>query len=114
VLPLQQGGQRQGRQVWQEGLAKFPDSALLRIKLAWTYVQDIINEWTNDSWGDTEQAWKLAKEAEAIPNKSRLETFLYRWLMANLYQYHEGDFPRSVVEAEAAVKLVQYDAFSRR
>jgi len=101
------------RQVWQEGLAKFPDSALLRIKLAWTYLQDIIGERTDDPWRDTELAWKLAKEAEAIPDKSRLETFLSRWLMANLYQYHERDFERSVVEAEAAVKLVPYDAFSR-
>lgn len=36
-----------------------------------------------------------------------------RWLMTNLYQFHEGDFKRSVVEAEAAIKLVPYDALSR-
>jgi adenylate cyclase len=101
------------RQVWQEGLAKFPDSALLRIKLAWTYSQDVIWERTDDPWRDTELAWKLTKEAEAIPDKSRLETFLSRWLMASLYQFHEGDFERSVAEAEAAVKLVPNDPFSR-
>ena len=32
--------------------------------------------------------------------------------MAQLYQYHEGDFERSIVEAEAAAKLVPYDAFA--
>jgi TolB-like protein/class 3 adenylate cyclase len=101
------------RQIWQEGLAKFPDSAVLRIKLAWTYQMDLENEWTDDPSRVTEQAWKLAKEAEAIPNKSRLETFLSHWQMASLYQYHDGDFARSIVEAEAAVKLVPYDAFSR-
>ena len=64
------------RQVWQEGLAKFPDSALLRTKMALTYILDIDTEWTDDPWRDTELAWKLGKEAEAIQDKSRLETFL--------------------------------------
>lgn len=100
------------RQVWQEGLAKFPDSALLRIKVAWTYLMDINNLWSDNSWRDTELAWKLGREAEAIQHKSRLETFLNRWLMAQLYQYHEGDFERSISEAEAAAKLVPYDAFA--
>ena len=65
------------RQVWQEGLAKFPDSALLRTKMALTYCSGHHRtERTDDPWRDTELAWKLAKEAEAIPDKSRLETFL--------------------------------------
>ncbi len=33
--------------------------------------------------------------------------------MAILYQFHDGDFQRSVVEAEAAAKLVPYDPLSR-
>ena len=35
------------------------------------------------------------------------------WVMAALYQMHEGDFARSVVEAEAAASLVPYDAWAR-
>ncbi|WP_353647049.1 adenylate/guanylate cyclase domain-containing protein [Mesorhizobium sp. WSM2240] len=101
------------RQVWQEGLAKFPDSALLRTKIAFTYILGAVYGWTDDPWRDTELAWKVGTEAAAIPNKSRLETFLGHWSMAILYQFHEGDFERSVVEAEAAIKLVPYDALSR-
>ena len=100
------------REVWLEGLAKFPDSALLRIKTAWTYILDINSFGSDDTWRDTEHAWKLGREAEGIQDKSKLETFLSRWLMAQLYQYHEGDFERSIVEAEAAAKLVPYDAFA--
>jgi tetratricopeptide (TPR) repeat protein len=33
--------------------------------------------------------------------------------MAELYQYHDGNFERSVIEAEAAAKLVPYDPLSR-
>ncbi|MEK1851437.1 MAG: hypothetical protein AAAC48_05995 [Phyllobacterium sp.] len=90
-------------------MAKFPDSALLRAKIAFSYVLDILNERTDDPWRYTELAWKLATEAEANPHKSRLETFLCRWVMPILYQLHEGNFERSVVEAEAAAKLVPYD-----
>jgi adenylate cyclase len=38
---------------------------------------------------------------------------LSHWMMAIVSQLHEGDFERSVVEAEAAAKLVPYDAFAR-
>ncbi len=101
------------RITWQEGLAKFPDSALLRTKLAASYMQDIYNDRTDDPWRDTEMAWKLATEAAAMPQKSRLETLLSHWMMAAVYQLHEGDFERSVVEVEAASSLVPYDAFAR-
>ena len=36
------------RQIWQDGLAKFPDSSLLRVKLAWTYFSDWYNDWSED------------------------------------------------------------------
>jgi len=100
------------REIWQEGLAKFPNSALLRIKIAFTYTQDVMNERTDDPWRDTELAWKLASEADAIANKSRLETLLCHWVMAILYQLHEGDFERSAAEAEAVVRLVPYDVLA--
>ena len=101
------------RQVWHDGLAKFPDSALLRTKIVFTYTLSIVNGWSDDPWHDTEIAWKLGKEAEAIPNKSLQETLLSHWSLANLYWLHEGDFERSMAEAEAAAKLVPNDAFTR-
>lgn len=57
-------------------------------------------------------AWRLGREAEAITAKSRLAAWLGHWVMAALYQWHKGDFDRSVVEAEAAVKLVSGEARS--
>jgi TolB-like protein/class 3 adenylate cyclase len=101
------------RQVWQEGLAKFPGSALLRTKIAFTYMIDIVNEYTDDPWRDTELGWKLAKEAKAIQDKSRLESMLTHWAMAYFYWLHEGDFERAADEAEAAAKLVPNDSWTR-
>jgi class 3 adenylate cyclase/TolB-like protein len=63
------------RQIWQEGLEKFPDSALLQTKIAFSYILDIQNEWTDNPWRDTELAWKFATQANDNPHKSQLETF---------------------------------------
>ena len=101
------------RVIWLEGLVKFPDSALLRPKIAASYMQKLYNDWSDDPWRDTEMAWRMGTEAAAIPHKSRQETLLSHWMMAPLYQLHDGDFERSVVEAQAAGDLVPYDAFTR-
>jgi adenylate cyclase len=101
-----------GRQIWLEGLAKYPDSALLQAKLAFTYVLDVLNYGSDDPWRDTELAWTYGSAALQNPRKSQLEAFLSHWIMAFLYQLHEGDFERSVAEAEIAAKLVPHDPFS--
>ncbi len=100
------------REIWLEGLSKYPDSALLKAKLAFNYVLDLQYYGSDDPWQTTELAWKYGMAALQSPEKSQLETFLSHWIMAFLYQYHEGDFKRSVAEAEIAVKLVPYDPFS--
>jgi TolB-like protein len=101
------------REIWQEGLSKFPDSALLRTKIAFTYMQDVVRERTDDPWSYTELGWKLAKEAEAIPNKSGLEELLTHWVLAYFYWLHEGNFERSAEEAELTAALVPNDSFTR-
>ena len=101
------------RQIWQEGLEKFPNSALLRTKIAFTYARAIFNEYTDDPWRDAELGWKLAKEAEAIEDKSRLESLLTHWAMATFYYLHDGDFERAADEAEVAAKMVPNDPWTR-
>jgi adenylate cyclase len=101
------------RQTCQEGLTRFPDSPLLRIMLAWTYLEPTLSQWTEPSDPDIALAWQFGKEAEAAEGKSRLETWLCHWLMAFLYQWHVEDFDRSVVEAEATVQIAPYDGQSR-
>lgn len=101
------------REIFEEGLRKYPDSALLRIKLAFTYSNAVEFFCSSDPRGDIERSWSIAQEALAKNEKSRLATWLAHWLMTVLYQWREQDFDRSVAEAEAAVKLVPYDARSR-
>ncbi|MGE0162597.1 MAG: adenylate/guanylate cyclase domain-containing protein [Dongiaceae bacterium] len=104
-------GTAKARATFEEGLARFPESALLRLKIASTYWADIERSQSDDPWRDVALGWKLIKETESIPDKSRFETWLYHWQMAGYYQFHDGDFERSAAAAEAAVKLVPNDPF---
>jgi adenylate cyclase len=99
--------------IWQEGLTKYPDSVLLKIKVAWCHLMPIFYGWIDDPSDSLETAWRLGKEAEAQQDKSRLASFVSHWLMAILYNLYEGDFERSVSEAESAAKIIPYDSLAR-
>jgi adenylate cyclase len=99
--------------VWQEGLTKFPDSAMLKIKVAWGHMMPVLYGWTDDSAAFLEIAWRLGKEVEAQQDKSPLASFLSHWVMAILYYIYAGDFERSAAESMAAAKVIPYDSIAR-
>jgi adenylate cyclase len=102
------------RTIYQEGLERYPASALLRVNLAWTYIWAVMNHQVNPNLRpDIDQAWGLANEALSTHSRSPLEAWLTHWLMAFLYQWHDEDFSRSVAEARTAVALAPYDASTR-
>ena len=67
----------------------------------------------DDPHGDVERAWHLALDAERATNKSALVAWSQHSLMAYLYQWHDRDFARSVLEIHAAEQMVPYDSFNR-
>jgi adenylate cyclase len=106
------GDNAKAREIWQAGLAKFPDSTLLRIKVALTLYRDLVYDRSDDRARDVDRGWTLIEEARADDNRTRLEELLLRWMSAWFHQYHDGDFERSVAEAEGAIKLAPYDALA--
>jgi adenylate cyclase len=101
------------RAIYVEGLSKFPGSALLRIMVAWSYINAFELGWSEDAAADTEAAWKIASEVRAFQNKTALESFLSRWQMAALMHLSQGDFEGAAAAARAAVKLVPFDPYTR-
>lgn len=101
------------REIWQAGLIAFPDSALLRIKIAFTYLEPVTLEQSENPKSDIDHAWKLTTEAVKGPPSSALATWFGHWMMAFLYQWHDHDFVRSVDEAHAALAMAPYDPLSR-
>ncbi|MBP2238440.1 TolB-like protein/class 3 adenylate cyclase [Sinorhizobium kostiense] len=97
-------------QIWSEGMAKFPDSALLKLKMGFLRYARAVNGWSQDTAEDLRLIGELARQGMSSDNLSPLERKMGHWLLAyaNLV---ERDFENALREAEAAIALAPNDAF---
>lgn len=102
----------EARRVWREGLAQFPNSALLRIKIAVSHQQDAVWGWSDHPDRDLDAGWKLLEEAAAIPNRPRLVEWYLHYIRAYFLQWRNQDFGGSVAEARAAFAIMPFDSWS--
>ena len=104
-----EGVERAG-EIWREGLGKFPDSSLLKVKLGWYHLLRIINYFSDDPPTDLRKAGELASEVLAnehlSPQVARLANWLQSWVLLL-----EKDFDDALSAAEKAVALAPYDTF---
>ena len=96
--------------VWAEGLRKFPNSSLLRAKLALYHLMFVWGYWSDDPVASIQQAERLAQEALSLPASSPQARRLGHWAMAWAQQM-KGDLPRALEEAKAAIALSPYDTY---
>ncbi len=96
--------------IWLQGLKKFPDSSLLRVKLGWYYFERAY-AFSADRPADERRAGEYARAALAAPNPPLMVQWLGHYLMAYIH-WHEADFVRAVQDAEAAVAINPADADS--
>jgi TolB-like protein len=103
------------REIYLAGLDRFPASALLRIKMAFTHNMAVWFGWSQDPRADLTQFGKLVAEAAellAARRPSPFEEWYLHW--ASHYKYwFERDFSHCMAEAQATVALAPYDAFVR-
>jgi TolB-like protein len=103
-----------GRQIWEAGLRRFPDSVLLRIKVSFAHASDILNYWSKDPGADAVQMRKLVAEAAQLladRRRSRFEEWFLHW--GSHYRYwSERDFGRCTAEAKATLTYAPYEAFT--
>ena len=94
--------------VAEEGLAKYPDSNLVKIQLAWAHFSAAWNGYSDDIPADLRKTGELTRSVLARDNLSpqvkKLAHWLFAWVLAS-----EGDFPRALHEADAAVTFGPYD-----
>jgi TolB-like protein/class 3 adenylate cyclase len=103
-------GIERARRIWEEGLAKFPNSVLLQCDLGWVYYNRAINGWSDDLKDDFGKAGAIVRRSLARQDLSPLERRLCHWLFANV-SMTERDFERALAEAETAKRLAPYDAW---
>jgi adenylate cyclase len=103
-----QENDRAGR-IWEEGLAKYPDSNLLKVKLGFYHFNAGFSWWSDDIPADFRKAGALVREVLAKDNLSPQVKRLAHWLFAMVLAA-ERDFDRASSEAETAISLAPYDA----
>jgi len=96
--------------IWREGLSKFPNSALLQVKLGFYYFMRVYNGWSDSAEADFKQANELLKQAVAHPNLSPLERRLTYWLSAYI-NCQQRNFEQALSAVDTAASLAPYDAF---
>ena len=96
--------------IWREGLEKYPQSSLLRVKLGFYHCIRAFNGWSQNAEADYRHAGELVREVFKDKNLSPMVRRLGHWLFAYV-AIAERDFARAASEANTAVSLAPYDAF---
>lgn len=94
--------------IWQEGLEKYPDSALLKTKMAWGHWTAAWRYW-DDLDHNFAEAGRLVTEALAQDNLSPEVQRSAHWLNAYV-QMQRGNYADGVEEAKRTIALTPYDA----
>lgn len=100
----------QARQVAFEGLQRFPNSAIIKIKLAWTYLNDVRRGYSDDPKRDLDRAFALGSEGMAGKDIPRLGQMHGHWLMALAYLYARQEYGRALEERETTLVMAPIDA----
>ena len=104
-----EGIERSG-EIWREGLAKFPSSPLLKVKLGWHHMMRVVIFVSDDPPADVRKAGELARQVLANEHLSPQVARLANWLMSFVL-VQEKDFDGALAAADKAVALAPYDTF---
>ena len=91
--------------VWQEGLDRYPESSLLRIKVGWGHYQLVYGGWSTDPTGDLQRAFELVKQGLAGKDLAPIGKFSGHALMGWLQIYLNGDWDQALREREKVLEL---------
>ena len=94
--------------ICMEGLARFPDSSLLKVHGTVLRLLRPLSNWSDTPEEDFRQAGVLAREAMAQPNLSPLARKWAHYVLAYV-NLAERDPDRALMEAEAAIALAPHD-----
>jgi len=92
----------------EEGLAKYPDSNLIKMQLAWAHFTAAWNAYSDDIPADLRKTGELTRSVLANDDLSPQVKKLAHWLFAFVLA-SEGEFERALHEADTAVAFGPYD-----
>jgi TolB-like protein len=109
VKYTKEGIERSG-EIWREGLAKFPSSPLLKVKLGWHHMMRVMIFVSHDPPADVRKVGELARHVLANEHLSPQVARLANWLMSCVL-VQEKDFDGALAASDKTVALAPYDTF---
>ena len=109
VKYTKEGIERSG-EIWREGLAKFPNSPLLKVKLGWHHMMRVMIFVSHDPPADVRKVGELARHVLANEHLSPQVARLANWLISYVL-VQEKDFDGALAAADKTVALAPYDAW---
>jgi adenylate cyclase len=100
---------KESRAIWSEGLARFPNSGLLKIKIAWTHIFDAIYSYTSDPVGALTQAFALCEAGMADKHLPQAGQRYGLWQQATLFLWFKRDHTGALRVAKSIRKLFPFD-----
>jgi tetratricopeptide (TPR) repeat protein len=95
--------------MWREALRRYPDSALLKVKLGWYHWTAAWRYWSGDLTAHFGEAGRLVSEVLATDNLAPEVRRAAYWLNANVLM-QRGEFDQAVLAAESAAAIAPHDA----
>ena len=110
LMKYTKAGIERSGEIWREGLAKFPNSPLLRVKLGWHHMVRAYTFVSDDPPSDVRNAGELARQVLANEHLSPQVARLAIWLMSYVL-VQERDFDGAFAAVNKTVALAPYDMF---
>ena len=110
LMKYTRNGIERSGEIWREGLAKFPDSHLLKVKLAWHHLVRAANFVSDDPPADVRNASELVRQVLANEHLTPQVERLANWVASHVL-VRDRDFEGAVSAADKAVALAPYDTF---
>jgi tetratricopeptide (TPR) repeat protein len=110
LMKYTKAGIERSGEIWREGLAKFPNSPLLRVKLGWHHMVRAYTFVSDDPQSDVRNAGELTRQVLANEHLSPQVARLAIWLMSYVL-VQERDFDGAFDAAKKAAALAPYDMF---
>jgi TolB-like protein/class 3 adenylate cyclase len=95
--------------VWQEGLARNPDSGLLHIGLGWAHFQMVYGAWSKEPAADLKRAFELAEQGLAVRALPPIGKYTGHLLRAWLQIYYRNDWDQAWRERDIVLALSPND-----
>jgi hypothetical protein len=110
LMKYTKAGIERSGEIWREGLAKFPNSPLLRVKLGWHHMVRAYTFVSDDPRSDVRKAGELTRQVLANEQLSPQVSRLAIWLMSYVL-VQERDFDGAFAAANKVVASAPFDMF---